>query len=95
MDTVSIIQFIGSLALVCSLILGLGLLVKKTGLAKHFQRTKSASGHLAVEDVLYLDARNRCLVVRWHDTQHLILMSAGGPPQMIAERPTSHTETMS
>lgn len=92
MDTVSIFQFIGSLLLVCAMILGMAAIVKKTGISKHFQRTKSASGDLAVEDVLFLDPRTRCVVVRWHDEQHLLLLSANGQPQAIAHRPTTRTE---
>lgn len=95
MDTVSLLQFLGSLALVCALILGLAGLIKRTGVMKHFQRTKSASGHLAVEDILFLDPRHRCLVVRWHDESHLILLAAGQPPQVIAHRPVTPTETPS
>lgn len=91
MDSVSLLQFFGSFALVCAMILGMAGLVKKTGLAKHLQRTKSASGSLAVEDVLFLDPRHRCLVVRWHDESHLILLAVGQPPQVIAHRPATHT----
>ncbi len=95
MDTVSIFQFIGSLLLVCAMILGVAAIVKKSGITKHFQRTKSASGDLAVEDVLFLDARTRCVVVRWHNDQHLLLLSANGQPQVITHRPAPRTEHQS
>lgn len=95
MDTVSLFQFIGSLLLVCAMIIGLAALIKKTGITKHFQRTKSASGTLAVEDVLFLDARSRCLVVRWHNEEHLLLLSQNQPAQIIAHRPATPTEPAS
>ncbi len=90
MSEIQVLEYVGSLALVCGLIWGLSLLARKINIVAKFQRSASASGHLAVEDVLFLDPKHRLLTVRWHDQHHLLLISAQSPATVIASRPVAH-----
>lgn len=94
MASLDVMQFVGSLALVCALIWGMALLAKKTKIASAFGRVKSASGALEVQDVLFLDPKHRVITLRWHDQHHLILLSTITAPQVIATRPVLTKEVI-
>lgn len=75
MEGASIIQFLGAFALVIGLIIALGVMLKRAPFLKSMQTRKSASGQVVLKDSLFIDPKNKCLVLAWRGKEHLVMLS--------------------
>ena len=77
MDSVQIVRFCVALIFVLSLMWLLSLLMKRLGYGK-FMPMKNEDRRLEMIEYLPLDTKNRLVLVRHDDVEHLLLVNAEG-----------------
>ncbi|MFO1243290.1 MAG: flagellar biosynthetic protein FliO [Rickettsiales bacterium] len=95
MELASLGRVVISFAVVVVLMLLVAYLAKKFGLEKRFSVSHSASGRLKILDQLYLDPRQRLVLMQRDDTCHLLLLGAEKNTllESFPAQPTSGTDT--
>lgn len=74
MELESLIRVLISFGVVVALMFVVAWFAKKMGLEKRFGVSDSARGRLKIIDQLYLDPRQRLLLMQRDDTCHLLLL---------------------
>jgi flagellar biogenesis protein FliO len=74
MEFSQLIQVVLSFAAVIALMLGLSYAVRRLGLEKRWQTSRSSNGGMHLTDSLFLDARRRLVIVGVEQKRYVLLM---------------------
>ena len=80
-NDINYIRAICALAFVTGLIWLLGFAIEKSGLDKRFTPGNSSKKRIILSDTLYLDPKNRLLLVEYNNQEHLVLV--GGTSNLL------------
>lgn len=78
MDAASLLRALAALLFVIGLIYLLAFLGRKFDLPRRLSGVGRGSARLGVEEVLYIDAKHRLLLIRRDQTQHLVCIAPNG-----------------
>lgn len=76
MEWSQLVQVVLSFGCVVALMLGLSYLVKRLGLEKRWQVSRSTSGTLTLTDSMFLDAKRRIVVIGMEGKRYVIVLDA-------------------
>lgn len=77
-DIYTYLRAVLALAFVAGLMFLLAGVVRKTGLDKRFGGGNNAARRLNVVETLYIDPKNRLVVVKCDNKEHVLLLGASG-----------------
>jgi flagellar biogenesis protein FliO len=76
MEWSQLVQVVLSFGCVIALMLGLSYLVKRLGLEKRWNVSRSTGGTLTLADSMFLDAKRRIVVISMEQKRYVILLDA-------------------